>query len=85
MDHSVYGRAITVETDHKPLIAIVKKPLSSAPKRLQHMLLWLQRYNFTLVYKPGSQMLIADALSRAQLSEQTPTDFKEDLAALADK
>ena len=48
------------------------------------MLLRLQKYNFTLVYKPGSQTLIADALSRAPLSEQTPTDFKEDLASLAD-
>ena len=81
----VYGRAVTIETDHKPLIAIVKKPLTSAPKRLQRMLLRMQKYDFTLVYKPGSQMLIADALSRAPLSDQTPTDFKEDLAALADE
>ena len=27
----VYGRAITVETDHNPLFAIVKKPFTSAP------------------------------------------------------
>ena len=57
----VFGRQVTIETDHKPLISIVKKSLTSAPKRLQRMLLRLQKYNFTLVYKPGSQMLIADA------------------------
>ena len=28
----VYGRPITVNSDHKPLEAIVKKPLRSAPK-----------------------------------------------------
>ena len=30
---------VTVETDHKPLISISKKALSSAPKRLQRLLL----------------------------------------------
>jgi len=39
-DTYVYGKHIIVETDHKPLLAIHKKPLSDAPKRLQHM--WLQ-------------------------------------------
>ena len=80
-----YGRHAFIETDHKPLITIVKKPLTSAPKRLQRMLLRLQKYNFTLVYKPGSQMLIADTLSRAPLTERTPTEFKEELAALANE
>jgi transposase InsO family protein len=80
----VYGRQFTVETDHKPLTAIVKKSLASAPKRLQRMLLRLQRYNFTLVYRPGSQMLIADTLSRAPLAGGTPSDFAEEVAALAD-
>jgi hypothetical protein len=45
----VYGRNnVIVETDHKPLIAIVSKPLKSAPKRLQRMLLHLQRYTIQL-------------------------------------
>jgi len=39
---------VTVQTDHKPLIAITKKALGAAPKRLQRMLLRLQRYNFEL-------------------------------------
>jgi len=38
----LYGRRFTVETDHKPLISIVKKSLTSAPKRLRRMLLRLQ-------------------------------------------
>ncbi|KAI8438614.1 hypothetical protein MSG28_011052 [Choristoneura fumiferana] len=62
----VYGRTdITIETDHKPLISIIKKPIVDAPPRLQRMLLRLQPYTFNLVYKPGKQLHIADALSRA--------------------
>lgn len=79
-----YGRHVTIETDHKPLISIVKKSLASAPKRLQRMLLRLQKYDFTLKYRPGSQLLIADTLSRAPLDERSPTDFRAEIAALAD-
>ncbi|KAK7933832.1 hypothetical protein WMY93_004728 [Mugilogobius chulae] len=44
--HYLYGREeVTAETDHKPLISIFSKPLLSAPKRLQSMLLTLQNYN----------------------------------------
>ena len=45
----VYGRHVVVETDHKPLISIAKKALTTAPKRLQRMLLRLQRYAYELV------------------------------------
>jgi hypothetical protein len=72
-DTYVYAKDVTVETDHKPLIAIVKKSLTAAPKRLQRMLLSLQRYNYTLLYRPGSQMLVADQLSRAYLPDDTAT------------
>ena len=37
-DQYVFGREITVETDHKPLGVILKKPLLGAPKRLQKMI-----------------------------------------------
>ena len=42
----LYGRKVLVESDHKPLEAILKKSLLNAPKRLQRMLLRLQRYEF---------------------------------------
>ena len=35
----VFARRITVQTDHRPLLAIVKKSLTLAPQRLQRMLL----------------------------------------------
>lgn len=68
-DQYLFGRSnITVETDHKPLISIFKKPLIKAPKRLQLMMLKLQKYELTVTYKPGTQMFIADMLSRAYMT-----------------
>ncbi|XP_033646576.1 uncharacterized protein LOC117305808 [Asterias rubens] len=64
----IYGKDIIVETDHQPLVTFVKKPLLSAPARLQRMLLRLQKYNITLVYKKGKELFIADTLSRAPLT-----------------
>ena len=61
-----------VESDHKPLQEIFGKPLVSAPKRLQGMLLCLQMFDLTVKYKKGSEMYIADMLSRAALPETGP-------------
>ena len=77
----VYGKTITVESDHKPLEAILKKPLSQAPSHLQKILMQLQAYNINLVYKKGSEMYIADALSRAFPPEIIAEQFEEDLAS----
>ena len=63
----VYGTTFNVETDHKPLISIFKKPLNACPPRLQRMLLSLQKFDINLIYKPGKHLIIADALSRCNL------------------
>ena len=34
-----YGRHVSVHSDHKPISAIMKNPLSTAPPRLMRMLL----------------------------------------------
>ena len=54
-----------VRNDHKPLESILKKPLSSAPRRLQGMMMRLQKYNIDVHYECGAKMYIADLLSRA--------------------
>ena len=46
----VYGRRVVVETDHRPLEAIFKKPLNEAPPRLQRMLLKLTKYDLDVRY-----------------------------------
>jgi len=43
------------------------------------MLLRLQQYNYTIRFKPGSEMYIADTLSRAYLNETEITSFEKDL------
>ena len=42
---------------------IQHKPIHAAPPRLQQMLLHMQKYDFTIVYKPGKDMVLADRLS----------------------
>ena len=54
--------------------------MSAAPPRLQRMLLQLQKYTFTLVYKPGKDMILADTLSRAHVNANPERgDLEEDL------
>ena len=65
----IYGKKVTIESDHKPLEAIVKKALASAPPRLQRILLRMQKYDYTLEYKPGKELVLPDKLSRAPLPE----------------
>ena len=60
----VYGHQVIVQSDQKPLEIIFKKPLHAAPPRLQRMLLQLQRYQLKIVYTPGKDIAVADALSR---------------------
>lgn len=79
----IYGKQVEVQSDHKPLEAIIKKPLCKASPRLQRMLLRLQRYQIGITYVPGKFMYIADTLSRAYLSnmEESKLDqeFNEDM------
>ena len=58
-DQYLNGRnQINVETDHKPLIPIFKKPLLSAPKQLQRMLLRLQKYALSVSMVPESKFTL---------------------------
>lgn len=81
--HYTYGRHVHVITDHKPLVSIVVKPLSKAPRRLQSMLLRTQAYDYTLSYRPGTQIPVADALSRAPTTTQPPDTEFENVNSLA--
>jgi len=79
-DQLLFGKSgITVHSDHKPLETIFKRPLASAPRRLQSMMLTLQRYLFQVEYRKGSSLLIADTLSRAPLPETTHKGVHDEL------
>ena len=61
----IYGQKVTVETDHKPLVGIMAKPLHKLSLRIQSMrrrLLWYDSY---ATWKPGKEMFVPDCLSRA--------------------
>lgn len=60
-----YGRPVTIKNDHcKPLENISKKPLKCAPKRLQGMILKVQKFDIHIVYNLGSCMYLADTLDK---------------------
>ena len=68
-DQYVFGHQdVKIQTDHQPLEAILKKSLLKAPKRLQAMIMYLQRYSFKVEYLPGPQQVTADMLSRSPIT-----------------
>lgn len=75
----IYGRQVVVETDHKPIIPLFKKPVYSIPARLQRIMMRLQPYDLKVVYKPGKYLYVADTLSRCALPEQSLTDLDADI------
>ena len=69
----IYGRKqVHVETDHQPLEMIVRKPLNTAPKRLQHMLLQLQKYSLDIKYKPSVVPICQKPMSVVSSKGQRP-------------
>ena len=70
----IYGVPnVTVESDHKPLESILKKPLCQAPLQLQKMIMTVQKYSLNVVYCPGKELVLADVLSRAFLQDDDDT------------
>jgi hypothetical protein len=79
----VYGKPIDIDSDHKPLVSISRKPLVLASPRLQRLLLRLQKYDVTFNYLPGKYMYVADALSRAFLPDgPVPDEMNDDVTKM---
>ena len=51
-------------TDHKPLVSLFKKSLTSASPSLSRMLLHIIDYQLDAMYQPGTKMHLSDGLSR---------------------
>ena len=66
-----YGQKVIVESDHKPLEVIIKKPLHRAPRRLQGMMMRMLHYDIDIKWVQGKNMHLADMLSRAYLPDTT--------------
>jgi hypothetical protein len=76
----IYGKSVVVESDHKPLEPIFKKQINQVPARLQLMLLKLSKYDLTVTWKPGKQLVIPDHLSRSPLKDELSDEYKVFLA-----
>ncbi len=74
----IYAKPVTIETDHKPLESIFKKPIHQTPRRLQTMLLRLSIYDLKVQYRKGTSMQLADTLSRAPIPETVETETEEE-------
>ena len=62
--HFMYGRPVTIISDHKPLVSLFKKSLTSSSPHLSRMLLQILDYDLNIVYQEGSKLHLSDALSR---------------------
>ena len=62
--HFLYDTHFILETDQKPLEAILSKSLNQATPKLQRILIWTFPYNFTVHHIPGTTNPLADCLSR---------------------
>ena len=62
--HFLYGNEFTLETNQKPLEAILSKSLNQATPQLQRILIRMFPYDFKIQYIPGATNHVADCLSR---------------------
>ena len=67
----IFGRSdVVVESDHRPLETILKKPILNSPKHYQRMRFRLQNYDVQVEYERGSTMFLVDTLSCAYLENE---------------
>ena len=62
--HFTYRCKVHIITDHKPLVSLFRKSLTSASPRLSRMWFHILDYQLDVMYQPGTKMHLSDALSR---------------------
>ena len=76
----LYGRHVIVQNDHKPLEMIQHKPIHATPPHLQCIYFCMQKYDYTIQYKSGKEMIFANSLSHSppptKSSSPLPSDKK---------
>ncbi|KAK2552072.1 Uncharacterized protein P5673_026817 [Acropora cervicornis] len=75
----VYGKPITVFTDHKPLVHIYSNPTAKTSARLERWSLRLQPYQVTVAYRKGADNP-ADYMSRHP-AKNTKSSSRQDKVA----
>ena len=65
-DYLIGMHRFTIETDHKPLLALLKsKQLDELTPRIQRFRMRLLRFSYDIMYTAGKDLMTADTLSRA--------------------
>ena len=77
-----YGRKVTGYNDHKPLAAVLKRPVGENPIRLQIMLCRIMGYDLDFKYIKGKDLLIADALSRSHTTNHTRSQSEKEIETI---
>ena len=75
----IYGKPVTVYSDHKPLVTLFGNPSSKPPARIERWCLRLQPYQLTLKYRRGSENP-ADYLSRHPSKHTTKASRQQKVA-----
>ena len=79
----VEGRNFTLLTDHKPLTyALSSKPDRHTPRQVRH-LSYISEFTSDIRYVKGSDNVVADALSRANINAVSQTSASIDFTAIA--
>ena len=79
----IYGQQIIIQTDHKPLVGIMNKPIFMLSARMQRMRMRLQNYNMTIQYINGKNMFFADTFSRAHTTDEGDEDMYDNTLSIA--
>ena len=77
-----YGRGVIVQNNHKPLAAILQKPLSQSQKRLQSIILRIRPYDIKFQYLEGKKLVLADTLSHSALTKTSTSTTVHHVNAL---
>ena len=79
----LYGNEFTLETDQKPFISIYWKHLIDVSPRIQRLIVQALPYSFHIVYAPGKQIPIANALLRNLKTSEDKEENQISLPILA--
>ena len=75
------GLSFHIQSDHKPLVPLfTSKGLDELPVRVQRFRLRLMHFNFTVSHVPGKDLVVADTLSRARVTDDE--EFQQEARSL---
>ena len=74
LHHFIHGGRVTIQTDHKPLVAMYNREVHHSTIRQQRLLLKIHEHDVHMEYLKGKDNSIADALSRLPLASSNDTE-----------